>query len=71
MKYVGLTDDPETRKKQHGNPTDWLQKRFDTEQEAREWEKQMLASSGYTGGPGGQGWRYGYTYTISKDTIEE
>jgi hypothetical protein len=28
----------------------------------------MLAKADYKGGPGGEGWRYGYTYTISSST---
>ena len=68
MKYVGLTDDPQQRREDHGNPTDWWQRSFHTESEARAWEKEMLAKPGYTGGPGGEGWRYGYTYTITSST---
>lgn len=68
MKYVGLTDDPEKRKQGHGDPSDWWQRRFSSEKEAREWEKEMLAKPEYTGNPGGAGWRYGYTYTITNTT---
>jgi hypothetical protein len=68
MKYVGLTDDPAARKVAHGNPPDWSQRKFDSEKEARQWEKDMLAKPGYRGGDGGQGWRYGYTYTITSTT---
>jgi hypothetical protein len=70
MKYVGLTDDPKTRKVQHGNPSDWWQREFTTERAARQWEQEMLAKPGYKGGTGGSGWRYGYTYTITSSTIE-
>lgn len=70
MKYAGLTDDPQARKAAHGNPSDWEQRRFTTEQEARQWEKATLSAPGYTGGTGGEGWRYGYTYTISSATRE-
>jgi len=69
MKYAGLTDDPDRRKIQHGNPKDWAQKKFTTEKEARAWEKSML-EGGYKGGTGGAGWKYGYIYTITRDTIE-
>ena len=68
MKYVGLTDDPEIRKQQHGNPTDWYVKSFNNEKEARDWEKNLIAKTGYTGGPGGKGWRYGYIYSINSFT---
>lgn len=68
MKYVGLTDDPVKRKIEHGSPPDWWQRQFASEKEARQWEKDTLAQDGYRGGPGGAGWRYGYTYTITGST---
>jgi hypothetical protein len=71
MKYVGLTDVPVERKKAHGSPSDWAQRSFATENEARDWEKAILARPGYQGGPGGKGWRYGYTYTIGPYTLED
>ncbi len=68
--YVGLTDDPEDRKQQHGNPSDWtVTGPFTSEQAARDWEKRQLAK-GHQGGPGGAGWSYGYRYTITSTTIE-
>jgi len=70
MKYVGLTDDPAARKEAHGNPPDWSQRPFSTEKEARAWEKDMLSRPGYKGGPGGEGWRFGYVYTITSSTKE-
>ena len=68
-KYAGLTDNPVRRSQEHGNPADWWQRRFISEREARDWEGQMLAA-GYRGGAGGDGWRYGYAYTITSSTIE-
>ena len=66
--YVGLTDNPEERKKQHGNPADWkVSGPFSSEQAARDWEKQQLAK-GHNGGPGGEGCLYGYWYTITSTT---
>jgi hypothetical protein len=70
MKYVGLTDNPSRRKAEHGNPVDWTQKQFSYETEARLWEKQMLSNSGYTGGTGGNGWKYGYIYTVTPFTVQ-
>ncbi|MGH7381114.1 MAG: hypothetical protein ACREKR_02655 [Candidatus Methylomirabilales bacterium] len=61
-RYVGLTDDADRRKREHGNPPDWWQRSFSTEREARDWEKAMLAK-GYLGDTGGAGWRYGYTFS--------
>ena len=69
MKYAGLTDNPTRRKGEHGNPSDWSQRSFTKESEARDWERRMLAA-GYKGGPGGDGWKYGYTYTITSSTKE-
>jgi hypothetical protein len=67
VKYAGLTDDPDTRKIDHGKPFDWNQHEFDSEEEARAWEKIMVAS-GYQGSHGVDGWKYGYTYTITEST---
>ena len=68
MKYVGLTDHPRIRKKEHRSPQDWHQEKFDSERQARNWEKRMLKERGFTGGTGGEGWMYGYTYTMTKGT---
>lgn len=65
MEYVGLTDNPPQRWKEHGSPIDWQQVSFSTELQARLWENTMLALPDHTGGTGGTGWRYGYTYTIT------
>ncbi|HEX9341149.1 MAG TPA: hypothetical protein VF992_08280 [Thermoplasmata archaeon] len=67
--YAGLTDDPQQRAREHGMPRDWQQRVFTTEKEARAWEKDKLAH-GCVGGPGGAGWRWGYTYTITTETKE-
>ena len=67
--YVGLTDIPQTRKQQHGNPSDWHEGSFTSEQQARDWEMRELAK-GHLGGPGGAGWRYGYWYTVTSSTAE-
>lgn len=70
MKYVGLTDVPDERKSAHGYPPDWTQFAFKTEDEARKWEKEMLAKPGHKLGSRGREWRYGYTYTIISSTVE-
>jgi len=68
MRYAGLTDDPQRRKTEHGNPADFrVVRQFSSEQEARAWEKQMLAQ-GYAGDTGGAGWKYGYTYSVTSRT---
>ena len=70
MKYVGLTDFLKERRQSHGNPPDWWQRGFTSEREARQWEKDKLAN-GYKGGVGGEGWHWGYTYTITLSTRED
>jgi hypothetical protein len=63
MRYVGLTDDAQRRKQEHGNPNDFrVVRKFSTEKEARDWEKEML-KKGYKGDTGGKGWKYGYTFS--------
>lgn len=69
MFYVGLTDDPDRRRAEHGNPHDWhVVGPFASRAEARAWEASQLQRPGIQGGPGGAGWRYGYWYTISQST---
>ncbi len=67
MKYAGLTDDPDQKKLMHGKPIDWNEHCFDNETQARDWQKLMM-DCGYKGGSGVDGWRYGYTYTITEKT---
>lgn len=67
--YVGLTDDPDRRKGEHGNPSDWQQTgRFNSENDARSWEAKYVGKPGYQGGPGGAGWHFGYWYSVTSQT---
>jgi len=69
MIYVGLTDDLARRKAEHGNPSDWRGfGPFNSEAAARGWEQGWATQSGYRGGGGGAGWRFGYMYTITPYT---
>lgn len=70
MKYAGLTDNPETSRIAHGKPSDWWQRNFKSEKEARQWEKEVLARPGYTGKPEGEGWKFGYIFTITNLTTQ-
>jgi len=74
-RYVGLTDDPAARRAAHGNPVDWRHRGpFEDERSAREWEKRMTSLPGFAGGDGGpgdgEGWHFGYVYTITMLTRE-
>lgn len=51
---IGVTDDPASRKGQHGNPGSWMHWNADSESAARNVEKHFLAK-GMKGGTGGGG----------------
>jgi hypothetical protein len=69
MRYVGLTDHPERRKEEHGDPSDFkIVRKFPSESAARKWEKSLLAQ-GYNGDTGGAGWQYGYTFSNTSRTL--
>jgi len=68
--YVGLTDHPERRRQEHGNPPDWQQTEFSAEEKARAWEAKYVNTPGYQGGTGGRGWRHGYWCQITASTIQ-
>lgn len=69
--YVGLTDDPHRRKREHGNPRDWrVERNFSNERDARDWEKREFGRPNHCGGTGGDGWRHGYKYTVTSQTRE-
>ena len=57
---IGVTDDPNRRRTEHGNPGSWIQWNADTEQAARNVESYFLAK-GMKGGGGGGG-RADYVY---------
>ena len=69
-KFVGITDKPLMTKTGHGNPKDWWQLLFDKEEKAREWQERMAQRDGFVGQESGEGWRYGYTYTITEESRE-
>lgn len=69
--YVGLTDNHQQRRLQHGNPSDWkVVKEFASEPQARTWEKEELKKPNHVGGTGGAGWKHGYKYTVTDQTRE-
>lgn len=51
---IGITDKPNRRKTEHGNPEDWHQWRADTARIARNVEEYFL-DKGMKGAPGGPG----------------
>ncbi|MHC4574087.1 MAG: hypothetical protein ACYS76_08140 [Planctomycetota bacterium] len=64
MRYAGLTDEPERRKREHGNPRDFrVIQQFTSETAARQWESRMFAR-GYEKDTTGKDWKYGYTFSI-------
>jgi hypothetical protein len=63
MRYAGLTDGPEQRKRECGNPRDFkVMQQFTSETAARQWERRMLAQ-GCEEDTTGKGWKYGYTFS--------
>ncbi|MBN2426068.1 MAG: hypothetical protein JXR46_16845 [Calditrichaceae bacterium] len=68
MKYAGLTDDPATRKAAHGYPQDWKIYKFCRESDARQWVKEMLSMPGYIGKENERGWKFGYTFSIKRES---
>ena len=70
MMYIGLTDDPDAKRIEHGNPPDWSQRAFETQPEALEWKRNELWDRGYLSGPLTAEWRFGYTYTITAQTVQ-
>ncbi len=67
--YVGLTDDPDRSRTAHSEPYDWTVLCFSSPSEALEWKELMLQRGCVTGTRNG-GWRVGYTYTITAQTVE-
>jgi hypothetical protein len=44
MRYAGLTDEPERRKREQGSPRNFrVMQQFTSEPAARQWERRMLA----------------------------
>jgi len=73
MIYVGLTDHPDGRRQEHGDPLDWRQVGpFPNQRAARTWQRATLAHLGDFGRAGRveDEWRYGYVYTIRSITHE-
>ena len=70
MKYASLTGDPEASRIAHGRPSDWWQCSFKNEKEAHQWIKEVLARPNYTGKTEAEGWKFGFTYTITNVTTQ-
>jgi hypothetical protein len=66
MRYAGLTDEPASRKQEHGNPSDFrVMQQFTSETAARQWIRRMLAQ-GYAEDTNSKSWKYGYTFSIRR-----
>lgn len=72
MIFVGLTNSPMRCRLDRGKPTDWIQRRFSSEPEARQWLAMMAAKEGLTTSESlhSDDWQFGYVYTITLATKE-
>ena len=70
MRYINLTDDPERRKIYHKNPEDWKVRKFSCKAESKVWLSQMSKGNGNICIIENLGWRFGYMFTITKNTKE-
>jgi len=59
---IGVTDDPDRRRGEHGNPSIWYQWDADSEQVARNVESYFLDKGMKGGGGGGGGADYVYIF---------
>lgn len=59
---IGITNDPDRRKIEHGNPKYWMQWKADTETSARNVEKYFLDRGMKGGGGGGENPRHVYIF---------
>ena len=63
MRYAGLTDDLERRRREHGKARNFrVIQQFTSEAAARQWARRMLAQGGEEDASG-KGWTYGYTFS--------
>ena len=62
--YVGLTDDPQKRKKEVENPLEWGTKEFDSETAANSWKAKYQTQSGYVEDKPGSTGLFGYWYKV-------
>jgi len=59
---IGITDDPERRKGEHGNPAVWYEWKADSEDIARNVEKYFIDKGMQGGGGGGDHPNYVYIF---------
>lgn len=62
MWIVGLTDNPDIVRARYGNPPDWRQIKFESEEEARA-RSRCFAAKDQTNS---LGWRFGFWFSVSK-----
>ena len=64
--FVGLTDNPIRRRAELGDPPDWrVEHWFPKESDARAWERAEVVRPAHGAAPTGQGWRFGYKFTLA------
>ena len=63
--FVGLTDDPIRRRRELGDPPDWIVEHwFWKESEAQAWARAEAQRPEHSPAPTGNGWRFGYKFTV-------
>lgn len=68
--YCGLTNDVQTEKQLHNNPSDFTVFKFNSPKIAKSWIKTMLKMNYSIGEQEHIEWQYGYLYTVSERTNE-
>lgn len=68
--YCGLTNDVQTEKQLHNNPSDFTVFKFNSAKIAKSWIKTMLKMNYSIGEQEHIDWQYGYLYTVSERTNE-
>lgn len=65
---VGITDDPDGRRRRLDNPPGWFDFRFDSEAAARQWLAYFDGRPDYVLQRFNRGWRHGYCYGVDLAT---
>ncbi|MBN2208363.1 MAG: hypothetical protein JW759_03615 [Candidatus Coatesbacteria bacterium] len=66
MKCIGLTNDPDKARTQHGSPSDWWEHEFMSETAASAWLEHALTKPGHTADKGDRAGRHGFAYEMKE-----